>query len=573
MLGPPGIGKSRLCREIAAEIGAEGARTLRGRCLPYEEQTGYHASAQLVRQAFGIFDSDTEDVARAKLQEGVSGAAPGPEAADTARYLALLLGLATDAPVVQQRLIFLAVRRMLECLGASRPTLVVFEDIHWASSSELDLLEYLGAQLRETAAVMMILARPELLDARPWGARLSAHTSIQLEPLGADEATELARGLVVGASVDGASLDRVAGLSEGNPLFVEELSAALADGVAGAGLPVTVTAVISSRLDVLPAPLRAVVFSAAVVGRTFWRNVVAAIADEHDVDVVLDELERRDLVRREHSSRLEGDVEYRFRHALIQDVAYATLPRSERAARHAEVARYVEEQAGEDSGPIAWVLAHHWRAAGEPGRAVPYLLTAASVAERGWATQEVVELYSLALDLTTDPEAAAAIRLRRGIALKALDKDHEAAAELEAVLPELRGAARLDGLLYAGRAEIWCERHEEALRLGEQALEFAEELDDADGQIAAAALVSDALAMRGDEGDLDRAVALGDDALIRWRPGCAATSMQTICTSRPTRSTGRATTAAQSNAPCARARSRVTCTARTRSFAEAESRR
>ena len=519
VLGPPGIGKSRLGREIASEIEAEGGRTLRGRCLPYEEQTGYHASAQLVRQAFGIFDSDPEDVARAKLHEGVAELLPAPEAVDTARYLALLLGLAMDAPVVQRRLLFLAVRRLLECLGAEQPTLVVFEDIHWASASELDLLEYLGAQVRESAVVTMVLTRPELLDVRPWGARLLWHTSIQLEPLSIDETTELARGLIgtgVGAL---ASVDRVASVSDGNPLFVEELSAALADGVSGEGLPVTVTAVISSRLDALPGPIRAVLLAAAVVGRTFWRDVVAAIADAEIVDDALDELERRDLVRREHSSRLEGDVEYRFRHALIRDVAYATLPRGERASRHAAVAGYIEGTVGDDSGPVAWVLAHHWRSAGEPNRAVPHLLTAASVAERGWATREVVDLYSLALDLTADADVAARIRLRRGIALKALDADHEAAAELAAVLPELRGADRLDGLLYAGRAEIWCERHEEALGLGEQALAFAGELDDHDGRAAALALISDALAMRGDEGDLERAVALGDEALDGWSLG------------------------------------------------------
>jgi tetratricopeptide (TPR) repeat protein len=105
------------------------------------------------------------------------------------------------------------------------------------------------------------------------------------------------------------------------------------------------------------------------------------------------------------------------------------------------------------------------------------------------------------------------------MALKALDADHEAATELEALLPELRGAERLDGLLYAGRAEVWCERHEEALRHGNEALAFADALGDDAGRAAAQALVSDALAMRGAEGDIDRAVVLGDEALERWPAG------------------------------------------------------
>jgi tetratricopeptide (TPR) repeat protein len=183
------------------------------------------------------------------------------------------------------------------------------------------------------------------------------------------------------------------------------------------------------------------------------------------------------------------------------------------------VARYIEARVGEDAGSIAWVLAHHWRSAGEPARAVPHLLAAAAVAERGWATREVVELYSLAAELAPDDETRASIRLRRGMALKALDADHEAAKELAEVLPDLRGPERLDGLLFAGRAEVWCERHEAALRYGEQALAFAEELGDADGRLAALALISDALAERGDEGDIDRARELGNETLAGWRRG------------------------------------------------------
>ena len=472
-----------------------------------------------MRQAFGIFDSDPPAVARDKLDEGVARLVPAAESADTARYIGLLLGLGTGIPGVNQRLVFLAMRRMIECLGKEQPTLVVFEDIHWAAPSELDLIEYLAAQLRQAAVVIVVLTRPELLDERPWGARLPAHSSIVLDPLSTAETRELAQGLVDDPSGSDEIVDRLVAVSEGNPLFVEELSAALADGAPGTGLPVTVTAAIASRLDVLPPHLRSVLFSASVVGRSFWRNVVAAVSEEQAVDEALDELERRDLVRREHSSRLEGDIEYRFRHALIRDVAYSTLPRAERADRHADVARYIEAQVGEDTEAVAWILAHHWRLAEDPARAVPHLLSAARVAERGWATPEVVDLYSQAFELATDHEMRTTIRLRRGMALKALDADHEAVAELAAALPDLRGAERLDGLLYAGRAEIWCEHHEEALRYGEEALAFATSLGEPDGRAAALAVVSNALAMRGEDGDVARAVALGDEALELWPAG------------------------------------------------------
>jgi class 3 adenylate cyclase/DNA-binding SARP family transcriptional activator len=517
VVGPSGIGKSRLCRELSAEVEQADGRVLRGRCLPYDEQTGYQASAQLVRTALGIFENDAPALAREKLERGVVALLPLTEVGDTVRHLAALLGHDAGTRVVSQRLVFLAMRRLLECIGAERPALVVYEDIHWAAPTELELLDYLGGQLRETSVVVVVLARPELFDHRPWGAGLPAHTSIALDPLGADACRELASSLVGESAHD--AVEQLVGLAEGNPLFVEELAASLADGVTGPGLPVTVTAAIAARIDALPASLRSVLFSAAVVGRTFWRDLVEALTPGVAVDEALDDLVRRDLVRREHASRLEGDVEYRFRHALIRDVAYATLPRAERAARHGDVARYVETAVGEDTEPVGWILAHHWRAAGEAERAVPYLLAAAAVAERGWATQEVVDLYTRAFDLTTDAALRRTIRLRRGMALKALDSDPEAVDELAAVLPELEGAERLDGLLYLGRAEIWCERHEEALRYGEQALEFATRLADEPGVAAASALVSNALAMRGDEDDAERAIALGDEALARWPAG------------------------------------------------------
>ena len=119
VVGTTGIGKSRLCREIAAEVEAAEGRQVRGRCLPYEERTGYHAATQIVRQAFGIFDSDPPAVARSKLDEGVARLVPAAESADTARYIGLLLGLGTGIPGVNQRLVFRAMRRMIECLGRS----------------------------------------------------------------------------------------------------------------------------------------------------------------------------------------------------------------------------------------------------------------------------------------------------------------------------------------------------------------------------------------------------------------------------------------------------------------------
>ena len=173
-----------------------------------------------------------------------------------------------------------------------------------------------------------------------------------------------------------------------------------------------------------------------------------------------------------------------------------------------------------DTGPIAWVLAHHWRAAGEPRRAVPHLLAAAAVAERGWATREVVDLYSLAAELADDERGA---RLdpapTRDRAQGARRGSRGGGGARRRWSPSLDGTERLDGLLYAGRAEVWCERHEEALATRSRRSRTRRSSATRTGAPPRSGSSSDALAMRGDAGDLDRALALGDEALAAWRTG------------------------------------------------------
>jgi class 3 adenylate cyclase/tetratricopeptide (TPR) repeat protein len=517
MLGHPGVGKSRLCREVSALVERHDGQIFRGRCLPYEETTGYNAFAQIVRQVAAIFESDPPAVARDKLARAVTALLPAEEVASRIRDLTLLLGLDTDEHVDQQRLLFFSARRLIERLGEERPTLVVVEDIHWGAASELDLFEYLGAHVRDTRALFLALARPELVDTRPsWGGGSGAHTRISLEPLPTEFAAEMAARLLPGA--DEAAIGRLVGVAEGNPLFIEELAAVAAEQGGVGELPVTIRAVIAARVDLLPPDARSALLSAAVVGRTFWQDVLRAVSGLADLDVLLEDLERRDLIRREPTSRLEGDVEFRFKHALIRDVAYGTLPRATRRERHAATARFVEARSiGAES--LAWVLAHHWSEAGEPEKAVPHLLAAAAIAQRSWATEAVAGLYSKAIELAGDDATRRRIHLRRAGALITFDEYPAALDDLEPILPELEGEDLLDGLLIAGKSYVWTERDADALETAHRALEFARSLEDEDGVIAATALVSEALAMRGDPGDIDRAIELGDDAIARWRRG------------------------------------------------------
>jgi len=512
LVGPPGIGKSRLCREIASLVGVSGGRILRGRCLPYEERLGYQAFSRIVHQLSGILESDSPAAARPKLEATVGELLPPGEAAEALRHLLLLLGLAPDDEVPTGALLFFSARRFIECVALLQPTVFVFEDVHWADASELALLTYLAQHTRDAPVLLVATARPELRDIEPaWGTGLGAQTMMPLEPLGDEAARSLAEQLAVG--VDPEKLVDVAG---GNPLFLEELAASVAER-GGEELPVTVREAIAARIDALPSGARDALLSAAVIGKTFWRGILETVGSIDDVDDALATLEARDFVRRDSSSQVAGDAQFTFKHMLIREVAYSTVPRALRRKRHAAVAQYIEDRLVGEA--LAAILAYHWREAGEPAKAIPYLLAAAESARRSWAKTAVVDLYTKVLELTDDAELSRHIRLQRGQALVELLDRPRAAEELAALIPELEGSQRLEALIWRGIAEVWSEHDKEALAVGSEALELAEQAGDEAAKASALALYSQALAQRGAEGDLDAVIELGDRALEQWPQG------------------------------------------------------
>ena len=168
-------------------------------------------------------------------------------------------------------------------------------------------------------------------------------------------------------------------------------------------LPTSIRSIISARLDILPAAERATLLDASVVGKIFWRGALATMDSADALAERLDSLEGRDLIRREPVSRIQGDQQFSFKHVLIRDVAYATLPRPKRRERHAAVARYLEEATAEIA-QTAEALAYHWREAGDNERAVRHLLAAAEHAGRGWAKDHAVALYKEALALVPESD-------------------------------------------------------------------------------------------------------------------------------------------------------------------------
>jgi class 3 adenylate cyclase/tetratricopeptide (TPR) repeat protein len=520
ILGPPGIGKSRLGKEFLGGVRAEGGRSFLGRSLPYEEQTGYRSSAEHVKRVAGILETDPPTLARTKLVETLSGLVSEAEVDEMVRYLSLMLGLGLDDPSEDKTPLFFAVRRLIEGLGAERSTVFVFEDVHWADTSQLELMEYLTTHVRDLPVAFLALARPELLDSRPtWGAGLLSHTTIPLEPLSSGDAAAVAA-TALGESPDvAATIERLIEVAEGNPLFIEELAASVAEGAHEATrLPSTVREAIASRIDILPSDQRTVLMDASVIGKSFWRGALGAIGDDRNLDAHLDSLEARDLIRREPMSRVGGDREFAFKHILILEVAYGTLPRAARRERHAAVAKYLEQQVSV-APDLAWFLAHHWREAGENAKAVEYLVVAAERARQAFAEDESIALYDEAIDLSEAPADRNRIRLMRSFALLDLADYETAGQELDELLGDLDGEAEIDALIGRTRASIWTERFDEAMATAQRARELAEAGGDDERTAPAIGFLCGVHAMRG---EMDDAIRSGEEALHRWIPGTRA---------------------------------------------------
>jgi class 3 adenylate cyclase len=421
IVGQPGVGKTRLGIEFGRVVRELGGRSVRGRSLPYRDSSAYGAFAAQLKQFTSIFESDPIEVAVQKLHDSVTSLLGPSEADEVAGHLAILLGFDRESSVADRETLFFSVRRFIEAVAGDQPTMLVFEDVHWADRSLLDLIELLAARLRDLPILLLALARPELLDARPgWGGGLPAYTALPLEQLKDSEARELAVHLLSKLE-DRARAERAAILaetSEGNPLFIEQLVATLTETSGDdSTLPTTIRGIVAARLDALPAPERAVLLDAAVGGKVFWRGALEHMSDDPEgLPKLLGALEGRDLIRRQAVSAIEGDQQFTFRHMLIRDVAYDLLPRARKRERHAQVAEFLQKATSE-TGEAAAALGRHWREAGENERAIEHLVAAAEEAERGWAKDRAVAFYRESLELLPEDDGNRRSDLKRRLAM------------------------------------------------------------------------------------------------------------------------------------------------------------
>jgi class 3 adenylate cyclase len=523
ILGQAGIGKSRLTEEFVegARSGPEAPAVYRGRCLPYGEGITYWALREILWGTAGILLGDPAEVAAEKLEGLVrtlfEGTGVDPDEVDRVLYaLATTAGIVLPenpldamSPESIGEELGLAWPRFLRALAARGPTLVVIEDLHRGEPPLLDMVEHLVS--RSSGPVFMIATgRPELAQLRTGWSGRSGMSQISLEPLSELQAETLLHELL--PRVSSGLRQRILAAAEGNPLFAEEIVAHLIDqGVlartpdgidevapdANVTIPDTVRALLAARVDALPAEEKRTLQDAAVVGRIFWTTTLEAMRDG-SVGPTLRALEAKAFVLTRPTSSVSGQTELAFRHGLIREVAYESIPKGRRATAHADVGRWIEELAGGRREEYVELIAHHYESAARPedselawptdaahreevrNRAVLALLDAGRAATAKFGIDQALDFGDRALALArTDAERLAAFELKALAAHAAVRADEAWSYYLDALaaadrlgdpsaVQRLRAHATLLWTRYRGAltGEDWKPKAVEVLRQG-----------------------------------------------------------------------------------------------------------
>jgi class 3 adenylate cyclase len=508
LVGVPGIGKSRLVRELFRYLDQqpELTRWREGRSPPYGDSGSFWALGEIVKAEAGLLDSQESKAVSSNLAKAVAAVIDDREEAEwVERHLHALVGLDGEATLFGDRRAetFAAWRRFIERLAERRPTVLVFEDLHWADDDAIDFIEHLVAWATDVPLLVLCTGRPELLERRPrWGADTGTTHVVSLEPLTEAETRDFLDVLLPNALLPEQTRSALLTAAEGNPLYAQEFVRMLKDRellVERDGewvleqtddfpVPDSVHGIVAARLDALPATDKEVIQDASVVGRFFWVGAVASVSERGRwaIEEALRQLEHRQLVRRRHESAVAGDSEWVFEHALIRDVAYRTIVRRLRAEKHHRAAEWMSSLSG-DRRDRTDAIAFHYMTAFENAHAsgtstaelrheaLSALRAAAERAVSIHSHAEAARLWRQAVDLSApDDGMRPRLLLEYGKALAIVDEPaaqilDEAAAALIAA-GELSCAAEAEStngwlLSLAGKEDLARTRDERALEL------------------------------------------------------------------------------------------------------------
>jgi class 3 adenylate cyclase/tetratricopeptide (TPR) repeat protein len=497
--GVAGVGKGRLAWEFEKYLDGivESVLWHRGRSPAYGGGVTFWALGEMVRERAGLAESDDEATTRARIAAVLDGLPlSGDERPWVESALLALLGFGTGMDPEQ---LFGAWRTFFERLALTGPVVLVFEDLQWADTATLDFIDQVLERSRGVPLFILVLARPELLEARPdliTGPRNV--TSIVLEPLTADAMRRVLAGLVPGLPV--AAIGAIVERADGIPLYaVETVRMLQADGsltlneegtstpagpIDALRIPESLTALIAARLDALDPTDRALVLDAAVLGQAFAPAALAAVSGQPEAALAqrLRSLVRRDVFDEQTDARSPERGQYVFVQALVREVAYNTLARSDRKARHLAAARYFESL---DSDQIAAALADHYLAAYHSvtdaterntlaAQARVALRAAGDRAAALGAHRQAVTFYRQALSVTTAPDVRAPLLERAGSAAANAARYEEADALLAEAVEAARAAgdAELSARITTNRARtmLTARRNVEAMAILEAAV-------------------------------------------------------------------------------------------------------
>ena len=465
VVGVAGIGKSRLAWEFEKYLDGLVANVWwhRGRCLAYGDAIAYWALAEMVRMRARITEDEAADSAVEKLRTAIAThVSDADDRAFIEPRLQHLLGLA-DRTAPDREDLFSALRLFFERMAESGPVLLLFEDLQWADTALVEFVDYLLEWSRSFPIFVITLARPELADRHvSWGASTRSFTSLFLEPLATESIDEILRGLVPGLPEE--TIAKIRDRADGIPLYAVETVRMLLDrgvlerhgdeyrpvgAIEALDVPESLQALIAARLDGLDPEERRLLGDASVLGKTFLPRGLAALsgASESEIQPLLASLVRKEVLVLDSDPRSPERGQFGFLQALVQRVAYETLARRDRKAKHLAAAQYLADQAGIDPDEIAEVIAAHYldayrTAPDDPdapelrASALEWLKHAAERAAALAATDDAQRALDAASELADAPlERAALLERAGGLAL--------AGNRPEAAEERLRAAYRL----------------------------------------------------------------------------------------------------------------------------------